>query len=53
MRSLGMYKVESIKATTPIVKFSGGPRSRMQCDINVNDLGGWLVHSLWFRIYPY
>lgn len=34
-----------ISATTPIVKFKESS-GRMECDINVNDLGGWYNSSL-------
>jgi len=31
-----------VSATTPIVKFKD-PSAKMECDVNVNDLGGWLA----------
>jgi hypothetical protein len=39
---MGMTDVFGIyNANTPIVKFVPPGREREECDINVNDLGGW------------
>lgn len=38
--SAGMLYPKSIPATTPIVKFQVR-NTDLECDINVNDLGGW------------
>lgn len=42
LRAGGMNNVQPVSfATTPIVKFQTW--SNIQCDITVNDLGGWYV----------
>ncbi|WVW84643.1 hypothetical protein I302_106677 [Kwoniella bestiolae CBS 10118] len=46
LREAGMREVQPIpSASTPIVKFKD-PTGKMECDINVNDLGGWYNSSL-------
>ncbi|WVQ65803.1 uncharacterized protein L199_003981 [Kwoniella botswanensis] len=46
LRDAGMREVQPIPgASTPIVKFKD-PTGKMECDINVNDLGGWYNSSL-------
>lgn len=50
LKNMGMRDVMPIRgANTPIVKFtvadSGNTFKRLECDININDLGGWSVHS--------
>ncbi|OCF54937.1 hypothetical protein L486_07593 [Kwoniella mangroviensis CBS 10435] len=46
LRDSGMREVQPIPgASTPIVKFKD-PTGKMECDINVNDLGGWYNSSL-------
>jgi DNA polymerase sigma len=41
LQDIGMTATEAIlHANTPIVKFRY-PRANLECDINVNDLGGW------------
>jgi hypothetical protein len=42
LRRMGMSNVFGIyNASTPIVKFVPPGEEREECDINVNDLGGW------------
>lgn len=46
LRNMGMDGVIVIRgANTPIVKFKAGSidgsRKDLECDININDLGGW------------
>lgn len=48
LKNMGMRDVTVIRgANTPIVKFTVGDSqnapARLDCDININDLGGWSV----------
>ncbi|WRT67792.1 uncharacterized protein IL334_004766 [Kwoniella shivajii] len=56
LRRAGMQAVQPIPgASTPIVKFMD-PQGKLECDINVNDLGGWYNSSLilhYCQISPY
>lgn len=57
LRNMGMRDVQPIRgANTPIVKFTVGDSGnmssskRLECDININDLGGWWVLSSIFMM---